>query len=242
MTMTDAQILMGIIQNDDRVWRYVCRNMKPGFAAVLCSAFSHAGLSGQDIDDIFQESCVVLMQKVKKGAVKSERDGALFGYLVKIGKLTACNILRKKRPIVSEEEILALGELHMDNNGCDISVNEKQKDQDEFLDRVFDSLPDDCRMMLKKFYWDHMPMDEIAGMMGLRNADTAKTKKSRCMGKLKDIAGKLIENDEFEEEEVRAAVERAALRELLAEESVIMMEAGVIKAALDVDDEQKGEK
>ena len=62
------------------------------------------------------------------------------------------------------------------------------------------------------------------------------------MGKLKDIAGKLIENDEIEEEAVRAAVERAALRELLAEESVIMREAGVTKAALDVDDEQNGEK
>lgn len=240
--MTDSQIVMGIMQNDDRVWRHICRNMKPGFAAVLCRAFSHAGLSGQDVEDIFQESCVVLMRKVKNGEVKAERDGALFAYLVKTGKLTACNIIRKKRPLVSEEEILAAAEFHVDDDEYDISIDERQQSQDEFLDRVFDSLPDDCRMMLKKFYWDHMPMDEIAGMMGLRNADTAKTKKSRCMGKLKDIAGKLIENDEFAEEAVRAAVERAALRELLAEESVIMREAGVIKAALDVDDEHNGEK
>ena len=52
----------------------------------------------------------------------------------------------------------------------------------------------------------------------MRNADSAKTKKNKCMNKFKDIAAKLIESDEFAEEAVRAAVERAALKELIEDE------------------------
>ena len=57
------------------------------------------------------------------------------------------------------------------------------------------------------------------------------------MNKFKEIAKILLENEEFAEEAVRAAVERAALRELLEDERVMMEQTGIEKAALDVKDE-----
>ena len=65
--MTDAQIVMSIMQNDSRGWRYICRNMKQGFAAILARTFSFGRTPDADIEDIFQDSCIVLMQKVKEG-------------------------------------------------------------------------------------------------------------------------------------------------------------------------------
>jgi hypothetical protein len=56
------------------------------------------------------------------------------------------------------------------------------------------------------------------------------------MNKFKDIAAKLIENDEFAEEAVRAAVERAALKELMNNE-LVYAEAGISMAALDEDED-----
>ena len=56
------------------------------------------------------------------------------------------------------------------------------------------------------------------------------------MNKFKDIAAKLIENDEFAEETVRAAVERAALKELINNERVYA-ENGISMAALDEDED-----
>jgi hypothetical protein len=79
-------------------------------------------------------------------------------------------------------------------------------------------------------------MDQIASILGMRNADSAKTKKNKCMNKFKDIAAKLIENDEFAEEAVRAAVERAALKELLEDER-FNAENGICMAALNVDED-----
>ena len=233
--MTDQQLLIGIMQNDERAWKYNCRNMKPGFMSILGQTSSLGNLTNDDVEDIFQESMIVLMQKAKSGIIMISRDGALFSYLVQIGKLTACNFIRKRRPRVSEDLVTISDNLHKEEEN-DLSVDEKQKSQDEFLDRVFDSLPSDCKTLLKHFYWGHKPMDQIASILGMRNADSAKTKKNKCMNKFKDIAAKLIENDEFAEEAVRAAIERAALKELLEDEKVYA-KGGVCTAALNTDED-----
>ena len=232
--MTDQQLLIGIMQNDERAWKHICRNMKQGFASILVQTFSLSNLANEDIEDIFQESCIVLMQKVKSGSVTVSREGALFSYLVQIGKLTACNLIRKRKDITSEYVVTISDNLHKEYE--DISVDEKQNSQDEFLDRLFDSLPSDCKPLLKHFYWGRKPMDQIASVLGMRNADSAKTKKNKCMNKFKGIAAKLIESDEFAEEAVRAAVERAALKELLEDEKVYA-ENGICMAALNTDDD-----
>lgn len=81
-------------------------------------------------------------------------------------------------------------------------------------------------------------MDEIASILGMRNADSAKSKKSKCMNKVKEIAAQLIGNEEFAEDAIRNAVERAALRELIEEERV-NAEAGYCMAALDINEDSE---
>ena len=238
--MTDAQIVMSIMQNDSRGWRYICRNMKQGFAAILARTFSFGRTADADIEDIFQDSCIVLMQKVKEGKFAITGENSVFKFLVKIGINNACNFIRKHRPLTSKEEVTVTLNLHDDNQDVELSVDEQQQAQDEFLDRAFDSLPDTCKAIFKKFYWERKSMDEIADIIGYNTADSVKSKKSNCMKKFKDFAKKLLESDEFAEEAVRATAERAALRELLEEER-IYAESGIIMAALDIDDEPEKE-
>lgn len=252
--MTDAQIVIGIMQNDNRAWQYICRNMKKSFASIIGGMFSFGETAWDDVEDIFQESCVILMQKVKEGGLVVVRDGAIFSYLVQIGKLTAFNLMRKRNGAKqnAEETPGLIPSVSMrgtqipdvskgqENTPGEVSISEKQQLQNEFLDRVFDSIPDECKMLLKKFYWDHSPMDEIACMLGLRNADTAKTKKNRCMNKFREIASQLLNDGEYAEEVVRAAIERAALRELLEDERVLMNNENIRIAALDNDDDKDG--
>ena len=234
--MTDSQLLIGIMQNDERAWKHICKNMKQGFTSILVQTFQFSNLTNEDIEDIFQESLIVLMQKVKSGSIVISREGALFSYLVQIGKLTACNLIRKRKDITSEDVVTISDNLHKEYE--DISVDEKQKSQDEFLDRVFDTLPSDCKTLLKHFYWGRKPMDRIASVLGMLNADSVKTKKNKCMNKFRNIAAMLIESDEFAEEAVRAAVERAALKELLEDEK-ICAERGICRAALNTDEDDE---
>lgn len=234
--MTDTQLLVGIMQNDNRAWRYICRNYRSGFFSILGQSFSFGASAKEDIEDIFQESLMVLMKKVKTGGVTVSRDGALFSYLVQIGKLTACNAIRKKRPLTPEEVITISRNLHKEEKDFEMTVTEKQQTQNEFIDRAFDSLPDTCKTIFKKFYWERKPFDEIANIIGFGSEDSVKTKKSKCMKKFVDFAKKLLADDEFAEDAVRDAVERAALRELINEERVYA-ETGVTQAALDMDED-----
>lgn len=233
--MTDPQLLLGIMQNDDRVWRHVYNCLKPGFSKILADAFPFAKLVNEDIEDVFQESLVKLMDKVKSGGVTSSREGAVFSYLVQIGKLTACNFIRKRRGLTSDEEVIVSRNLHKEVEDIEVPVEVKQQTQDEFLDRAYDSLPDTCKKIFKQYYWERKPFDDIADSIGYGTIDSVKTKKSKCMKQFKDFAKKLLD-DEFAEEVVRATVERAALRELINEER-IYAETGVTMAALDIEDE-----
>lgn len=235
--MTDSQLLLGITQNDERAWRFICKNMKFGFYSIIKQASSSTNLSQEDVDDIFQESCVVLMHNAKGGKIAVTREGTIFSYLVEVGKLKTRNLLRKRRCITSDDMVTFSLSQH-NNEESDMTIDEKQQMQNDFLDKVLDLLPAECRTMLKYFYWDHKPMDEIASILGMRNADSAKSKKSKCMNKIKDITTQLIESEEFAEEAIRNAVERAALRELLAEE-MTYADSGFCMAALDVDDKNK---
>lgn len=232
--MTDQQLLIGIMHNDERVWKHMYRNMKPGFASIIVQTFPLSHLTNDDIEDIFQESLIVLMQKIKKGGFVISREGALFSYLVEIGKFSVCNLIRKRKDIYTQDVVTIYDNLHKEYE--EIPVDEKQKTQDEFLDIVIDSLPPECKKLLKHFYWEHKPMDQIASILGMRNADSVKTKKSKCMNKLKDVAARLIGSDEFAEEAVRAAVERAALKELLEDERTYA-ERGISMAALNTDED-----
>ena len=236
--MTDSQLLLGITQNDERAWRFICKNMKFGFDSIIKQASSSANLSQEDVDDIFQESCVVLMQNAKSGKISVSREGAIFSYLVEIGKLKTRNLLRKRRCIASDNMVTFSINLHNREEESDMTIDEKQQTQNDFLDKVLELLPAECKTLLKLFYWDHKPMDEIASILGMRNADSAKSKKSKCMNKVKDIAAQLIESEEFAEDAIRNAVERAALKALLAEE-ITYADGGFCMAALDTDDKNK---
>lgn len=233
--MTDAQLVQGILKNDEKVWKYIYREYKSRFVTILRKEFLFLALT-HNMEDIFTDSCLVLMDKVKGDTFVVMRNGGLFSLLVSIGRGLAKNLQRKKKPVgdLSDEK---LTRDHVEER--DVTVEEQQQEQNDFLDRVFDSIPADCKNLLMKFYWDHKPMDELASMMGLRNADTAKTKKNRCMNKFKEIAKKLIGNDEFAEDVLRACAERAALRELFASERAIAKDTGIVVAACRTVDKKK---
>lgn len=234
--MTDSQLLVGIKQNDNHAWRFICRNMKSGFTSIIEQMFLFSNFSKEDIEDIFQDSCIVLMQKVKEDAVKITREGALFSYLVQIGKLTACNLIRKRRSLTQEEVVTIYDNLHKEDEDYDILIDEKQQAQNDFIDKVLEEITPECKTLFTHFYWGHKSMDEIASILGMRNADSVKSKRFKCMKKFKDIAQMLIECGEFAEEQVRATVERTSLKELLNDEK-IYAESGISMAALDIDED-----
>ena len=239
--MTDAQIVAGIKSNDDKTWRYIYRSMKKSFYSTIAKAQESCILSSDEVEDIFQEVCILLMDAVKKDKFKVMGGSHIFNWLVTTGRFKVMNMARasKSRSKSAPKQdantphIISLYRPEQTGNeetGPDMTTI--QTEQDLFLDRVFASIPESCRSILKRFYWDKMPMDEIASLIGLKNADSAKATKNKCMNKFKEIANKLFEDEEFAEESIRGAAERSALRDLLREEQEL--DNGMSIAALDV--------
>ena len=239
--MTDAQIVKGIHENDDRIWRYIYRTYRTHFFSTLRGKLLAPMFCNEDWEDVFEESILTLMRKVKDDTFSVVRNGGLFCYLVEIGKGHAKNKMRKMRQLNEQEKEKIADNVHRENSNPDLTTDDKQRAQDEFLERVIDSLPSDCKIIMKQFYWDNKPMDEIASMVGLANANSAKTRKNKCMNKLREIANKLVDSNEYDEDVLRAAFERVALRELLREERAIMQESGMCRAALDIEPEDEQE-
>ena len=144
--MTDAQIIRGIKDNDSIVWRYICRNLKPPFVATLNRFCFNLVMLSDDWDDIFQESCMILMENIKQGKFVSRSESSLFNYFIEIGKRTMQTALRKKakhQPVPAKREdtphIIQLWPASAPNvveEECEpISAEDSQKEQDRFLDK-----------------------------------------------------------------------------------------------------------
>jgi RNA polymerase sigma factor (sigma-70 family) len=189
------------------------------------------------------------MENIKQGKFEERPGSTLFSYFVEIGKKNMQNALRKHNkhhPIVQKDgstHILVFNpkEQHtsFDEIDREVTAEEKQAAQDEFIDKVFDSVPTECKNIFKMFYWEHKPMDEIASIYGLRNANSAKTKKTRCMKLFKDVKEALLKSGDYDEELIKAAAERASLRELLEDERAYCQLENVAIAALKNEDEEK---
>ena len=229
--MSDEEIVKGILDNDEKTWAYIYMSMKPYFYSALTRTLSrYKGYIGQnELDEIFVDSAAVLMDRVKDGKYKLDK-GSLFTYFVMIGWGKAMNLFRSravkvKKEIIGPDGKITVdstwmprhkdlpdsgnpGEPHDDQESGDIET--EQNAQEKLLEEMFKSLPERCQKIYKLFYWDKMPMDEIAPLVGSKNADVVKTQKSNCMKKAKDILSSM------DPELIETALGRSAERAMLA--------------------------
>ena len=231
--MTDIQVIQGIRCNDEKAWRFIYANMRGALLGSLRKKFPSV-FSAEEWNDVFVDTCEALMVNVKRGKYEVRENATLYTYIFKIAVNITLALIRKKKDVAINEDISYVRD---EAEEADLLPDEKQRTQNEFLDRVLESIPEDCRLLLKKFYWDRIPMERLAPMFGYKNADNVANKKNKCMKKIKDVKERLFEDGDFDEDTVKAAVERAALRELLESER-IRMEEGYRLAALDMDDKE----
>ena len=208
--MTDNDIIRGIRENSSEAWRELYHSAVEGIREKIEPMLKK--VKHLTFDDLFKDACITLMEDVQKGKVKEGPGTNLSGYLY-----TICWRMALRRETKSKRAEEA-GKMQEPVEEEDTSVEpEEYAEAMAFLDRVFESIPPKCKSILKRFYWDKLPMSEIAAIHGLRNENSAKTTKNRCMDKFKEIAKAMLADDAKADEAVRRTVERNALRDLLEE-------------------------
>ena len=223
--MTDNDIIRGIRENSESAWRELFAKTHSQFAPKI-SAILKRSLA-TTYEDVYEQACMDLMDNVKDGRLVEGESVNISGYLYTIcwrralraenSQKTQETRMDKMAQDTAEEEA---SEKYAPDVVMEYDPDSDAEAEDEamaFLDKVLASIPESCRKLLRRFYWDKMPMKDIAAAMGLKNDDVAKATKNKCMNKFKSIAKAMLADDPKAEEAVRRTIERDALRDLLDE-------------------------
>ena len=218
--MTDQELIRGIRENSTAAWREIYHANYDKVKAKIEPMLRRT--KGKTFDDVYSEAMIALMENVKDGKLQEGEHVNLSGYIYTLCWRIALRLDSKgKREDEKQREMageLDTGEPSTEDDADDGTVSpEEYEEAMAFLEKVLASIPPSCRTILKRFYWDRMSMKDIAALMGLKNEDTAKTTKNRCMNKFKEIAKAMLADDAKADEAVRRTVERDALRDLLEE-------------------------
>lgn len=146
--------------------------------------------SKEHAKDVYQEAFITVWKNVKNDQFIPENETALQGYLYQIAKNKWMDILRsprfKKTKMIQHE--LNVLDKNIDQNG-----HEKEEEQEFFRKRLeqtmeaFKNLGAPCKELLTAFYYDKASLRDIANKLKIEE-NTARTKKYRCMEKLRQLA------------------------------------------------------
>ena len=233
LSMKDNDIIRGIRENSEYAWRALYAATHDKFAPLISSILKRK--SETEYEDIYEQACIDLMDNVKDGRLKESENVNLSGYLYTICMRRAVRAEERRKTEEKRMHELFVGSIEEEGQQIEQDAVDEAL---AFLDKVLAGIPESCRAILRRFYWDKMSMMDIAAAMGLKNDDVAKATKNKCMNKFKSVAREMLADDEKAEEAVRRAVERDALRDLL--EGFRKESSGEwARAALDDKDEKK---
>ncbi len=180
---SDSTILRGFRENNEKCIKYVCTNFLPPVRAYVERNSGNA----QDVEDIIQDTLVVLYLQCKNPEFRL--TASLKTYFYAIGRNLWLQRLERKHQLS-----YCSGFAVMEEAGAYSTANSEVNEIDLERMRLFhehlNSLPRECRMVLNMFS-EKWKMAEIAGMMGYKDEECAKSRKYAC----KNMLVKRIKND-----------------------------------------------
>lgn len=175
--LTDQQIIEGIRNKDSFVLNQVYALFRP---KVINFVLYNEGTE-YDAEDVLQESIVIIYKEViKDGFVLRKSFDSYFGAIFKntwkcIAKLKNRISLR---PGFSEE---------MRDIEPDFYQDFKRDLYKRIITETLTKMGGNCQLVLEMFYYDKLPMQEIADNLGYKSAQMAKNKRFRCLAILKKM-------------------------------------------------------
>ncbi len=137
--------------------------------------------SEDDAKDIFQESVIVLYNKVKSGNFELNSKLKTFIYSVCrrlwLKRLNAQS--RSQRNIQDFSDFLPVDE--------DMEVHEEKDKQFRIMEQALKQLGEPCKTIIEDYYLHSRSMQEICEKFGYTNSDNAKTQKYKCLQRLKKL-------------------------------------------------------
>jgi RNA polymerase sigma factor (sigma-70 family) len=178
---TQNELVAAIKANDARVLEKLYQENYPKIAGHIVK---NSGSMPQ-AKDTYQEAFIACYQNIKEDKFVPNSETALQGYLFTIAKNKWTDYLRSAhfKKVKGMNEVTSAGLSAPDT--ATIESTEETSKMDIAME-AFSQLGDECRDLLKQFYFDKKSMEEISIHINITEA-SARNKKYRCMQKLKAI-------------------------------------------------------
>lgn len=158
-------------------------DLRPDFIAIMKSRYPFA--STEVLEEAFQDAMHQLYVDVKAGRTE-KYEKSVRSYVFTMGRNKAIDQIRHLHP--DRQVDTPVEELDIYRT---LSYNENPIEDEEkrsIVFRLVHSIGEPCSRVLTYFFYDVMPMREIAAAMGYKSSDVAKTTKKKCLEKVKVVA------------------------------------------------------
>jgi RNA polymerase sigma factor (sigma-70 family) len=177
--MNDQEILVRLKQGDENTLDLI---YKQHYRMMVKMIIKNNG-SEEEAKDIYQESLIVLWQKVRDPNFVLTSKISTYLYSICLN-LWRKELERKKRFSYEVAE---------GSETIDMDRDERVK----IINNCIQKLGETCRDILTYYYFDRLSMVEIAEKMGFANSDTSKTKKYKCKKELDLLVKSLYKESDF---------------------------------------------
>ncbi len=175
--LNDQQTLAGLKNKDSESYSILYRFYYP---AVEQFVLKNSG-SVHDAEDIFQETVIVLLEKVPLDDFKL--TSSLKTYIYSISSNLWLKRLREAKRITNIEVKEVFDELHGVGDA-------KQHAQEKKVNSLMAKISAHCQRLLNMMFFRNKKIDEIVEEQGYANAHTAQNQKYKCIQQLKKEAEK----------------------------------------------------
>ena len=177
ITEQDRLLLEGIAAEDRNSIEQLYRQHFP----MVQSMVIHNGGSRDDAADIFQETVIVLFEKVKTGQFSLQCLLKTFLYSI-ARRLWLKKLRQQQRFMIRDEQLEETVPVE-----DEVELHLKKQQDFAIMEAAMNKVGEPCKSLLQAYYLEKKHMNTIAQDFGYTNADNAKTQKYKCLVRLKKL-------------------------------------------------------
>lgn len=167
----------------NREYGRIYEEMRPVIISALRSKYPF--LTVEIVEEAFQDAMHKLYDDVKSGKIDNS-DMSIRAYLLSRGRNKALDQVRHFHP--DREVETPVEELDLFRNLSYESNEVEDAEKKTIVFRLVHCIGEPCSKVLTYFFYDVLPMKEIATAMGYKNSNVAKATKKKCLEKVKAVA------------------------------------------------------
>jgi RNA polymerase sigma-70 factor (ECF subfamily) len=168
-------LYLRLLNGDESALVEVYDKYKPEFL----NYFKSYDINTQSIVDIYQDSIIVIYQKVLCQKIELTTS-SLKTYIFGIGKNKVYDYFKGKRIKTDKIETLKVEDQ-------DFEIEKEPNIYEKTLAKNLDLISESCQRILKLFYYRGLSIKEIVKQTDYKDENTVKSHKSRCLKRLKEL-------------------------------------------------------